>query len=227
VQDVITGRGTSASRHGSIHWREWKTTAVAREGVSRPILALLHPLPHAGSFFERIAPLLVARRRVIAPDYPGFGCSDALDSTPTIGLYAEAMIDVLRELSSAPADLFGFHTGCLVGVEMALQFPAEVRRLVQVDVPFFTPEERCDLLSQDRATGGFAAVFSYASQMRYPGLGHECLVLATHSSLLQPSRAAARAIPCCRLREFPEISAPALENGTETIAAAALDFLDS
>jgi pimeloyl-ACP methyl ester carboxylesterase len=214
----------AASRHGRVHYRSWEGVDAK---AATPILILLHPLPHDGSFFNAIAPYMARGRTVIAPDYPGYGGSDALEESPVISLYAEAMIDALDEAGlKGPYDFFGFHTGCLVAVEISLLYPAGTRRLVQVDVPYFDQTMRQDLMASDMAVGGFIAAFSYVGEERYPAVQHDNLVIATASSLLEPSRAAAMAIPGCRLKELPEVEAPALENGAESISGIALNFLD-
>ena len=215
----------AVSRHGVIHLRTWARDDA--EVSIEHVLVLLHPMPHDGAFFSAIAPHLAIGRKVVAPDYPGYGKSQALEPAPTIGLYAESMIDALRDSGfRGPSDFFGFHTGCLVAVEMSLLYPAETRYLVQVDVPYFDPETRKNLMASDMAVGGFKAAFSYVGEERYPAVRHNSLIVATASSLLEPSRAAAAAIPGCRLEEMPDVEAPALENGAKSISGMTLNFLD-
>ena len=226
MSDLRMIRGASPSRYGGIHWYEWRPKDEALVGPSEPDLILLHPLPHAGSFFNVIAPYLAAGRTVLAPDYPGYGRSDPLQETPSIAVYAEAMIDVLRGRDTKGAvDLFGFNAGCLVAAEMSLRYPKEVHRQVQVDVPFFTPDARRKMLGEDEATGGFTAVFSYASEDQFPKIVHETLVIATGSNLLEPSREAARSIPGSVLEEFPHLRESVLTNGAAEISKAVLEFL--
>lgn len=227
MSDLRLIRGASNSRYGGIHWYEWKPKDEAAVGPPARDLFLLHPLPHDGSFFNAIAPFLAAGRTVVAPEYPGYGRSDPLREEPTIGLYADAMIDVVRARDThGAADLFGFHAGCLVAVEMALRYPGEIHRLVQVDVPFYGAAERRAKLREDWAVGGFVAAFSYPCQERYPQVGHESLLIATHSELLDPTRSAAAALPGSVLKEFPDVSESALETGAAAISATTLEFLD-
>ena len=225
MNEIELTEGDVTSRHGRVHFRTW--VADDAGATTAPVMVLLHPMPHDGAFFSVIAPYLASGRAVVAPDYPGYGGSDELAQVPTIGLYADAMIDALREAGfKGPYDFFGFHTGCLVAVEISLLYPAETRRIVQVDVPYFDQATRQNLMTSDMAVGGFIAAFSYVGEERYPAVQHDSLVIATTSSLLEPSRAAATAIPDCRLKELPQVEAPALESGAELISAATLDFLD-
>jgi pimeloyl-ACP methyl ester carboxylesterase len=227
MSDLRLIRGASPSRFGGIHWYEWKPKAEALTGPAAGDLLLLHPMTDDGAFFTTIAPFLAAGRTVIAADYPGYGRSDPFSGTPTIGTYADAMVDMLRARNTqGRVDLFGFQAGCLVATEMSLRYPGEVHRLVQVGVPFFDEVKRRKMLDKDWDSKGFIAAFSYPCEDRYPLIEHETLVVATASDLLEPSRAASRAIPGCELVEMLEIEPPALENGAESISKATLDFLD-
>lgn len=130
-------KGYSQAPSGQVHWRIWGDSASADE----PDLYCLHPGPFSGLAFADIAPLLSNRRRVIAPDYPGFGGSDKLEGRATIENYAAVMQEVILALSgSAKIDLLGFHTGCMVAAELAAAQPASTRRLCIVDAPTFDPE---------------------------------------------------------------------------------------
>ena len=121
----------------------------------------LHPTPYSGLFYETIAPRLARGRVVIAPDYPGYGGSDAGGELPSITDFAEAMCDALHGIDeglgiSGPFNLFGFHTGCLVAVEMSLLEPGLVGKLVLVDVPYFEPRKRTELHAMTTAPPVFS-----------------------------------------------------------------------
>ena len=131
------------TRQGQLHCRSWTPSTQAR-----PPLLCLHAMPYSGLHFATLAPLLADRRQVICPDYPGYGGSDALPGAPTIPIYAGAVLDMIAALElSGPVNVLGFHTGCLVAAEMALQSPTMIGRLVLIDVPFFEPEIRAQRLS--------------------------------------------------------------------------------
>ncbi|MGI9262025.1 MAG: alpha/beta fold hydrolase [Woeseiaceae bacterium] len=124
---------------GQIHAR-----VIEAEGEEQhPPLLCLHPAPSSGLYFQTAMPLLNSGRRVVAPDYPGYGGSDALSEPPAIDDYARAMHEFLEDFGVAGSvDILGFHTGCLVGTEMVLQNSEAVRRLVLCDIPFFSAEAR-------------------------------------------------------------------------------------
>ena len=86
-----------------------------------PDLYCLHPSPFSGLAYTNVMPMLAQNRRVIAPDYPGYGGSDPFKAHPSIAEYAEAMLAVMDDLTrGGTVDLTGFHTGNLVAGEMSL-----------------------------------------------------------------------------------------------------------
>ena len=81
----------------------------------------------------------------LAPDCPGFGGSDAPQEMLSMEELAETVLEALEGTPGAPAgpvDLMGFHSGCLLAVEMARLKPDRVRKLAIVDVPYFNAEEQ-------------------------------------------------------------------------------------
>ncbi len=128
---------------GQVHAR----VLDAAGAETHPPLVCLHPAPLSGLYFTTTMPMLNEGRRVVAPDYPGYGSSDALAGAPAIEDYAQAMLAFVDAAGiEAPVDVLGFHTGCLVGSEMALREPRAVRRLILCDVPYFPADARPGLL---------------------------------------------------------------------------------
>ena len=143
-------KGYSDSAHGQIHWR------MEGEPGSAPDLYCLHPAPFSGVAFTTIMPHLAMDRRVVAPDYPGHGGSDALAEPPRIEGFAEAMAAVIDDMSAGgPVDLLGFHTGCLVALALAASAPAKIGRLVLVDMPYFDADTRQKFLNPAAQPPGF------------------------------------------------------------------------
>ncbi len=145
-------KGYSDGPFGQVHWR------LCGDQGEEPDLICLHPAPFSGLAFTAIMPDLAQGRRAIAPDFPGHGGSDPHRSDATISDYAQAMLSVVEALSSdRPVDLLGFHTGCLVACEMALQSPSAIRSLVLIDVPAFDVETRNEHLASSSAPPEFTA----------------------------------------------------------------------
>jgi pimeloyl-ACP methyl ester carboxylesterase len=94
--------------------------------------------------FSELLPELGVDRVVYALDTPGFGESDPPPAPPPLGEYAEALHDFIAELKE-PVDLFGYHTGAMIAVELARRHPAAVRRLVLMSVPLLSAERRATL----------------------------------------------------------------------------------
>jgi len=102
-----------------------------------PTMLLLHGFPSASHQFRRLIDALGRRYRLIAPDYPGFGYSDAPDSTSTGGGFSytfERLADVIEgfceqlELSRFVAYVFDF--GGPVGMRLAARHPEWIAGLV-------------------------------------------------------------------------------------------------
>lgn len=70
--------------YGQIHYR-------SAGDKQAPVLLLLHQVPSTSAMFDILMQQLAADFFCIAPDYPGFGCSDPLSGATTIGRYAEAV----------------------------------------------------------------------------------------------------------------------------------------
>lgn len=133
-------RQYTSSPFGQTHWTLWED-----EDPVFPPLLCLHPIPYSGSFFRTIMPLLKGRD-VLAPDFPHYGGSDGPERVCSIEEFAESVTSGLRHLPAV--DVIGFHTGCLVGAELAISQP-NIRRLLLIDVPFFAPEQQAAITVVD------------------------------------------------------------------------------
>jgi pimeloyl-ACP methyl ester carboxylesterase len=146
-------RGYSDTSFGQMHWRMLSPPTA---DLTQPDLYCLHPAPFSSLAFTGIMPHLAHDRRAIAIDYPGYGGSDALpdNGEPAIEDFAKAMFAAITNLSTdlsahKPIDVMGFHTGCLVGAQMCLDQPQNIRRAVFIDVPAFAKEMRPSLLENN------------------------------------------------------------------------------
>ena len=98
-----------------------------------PVVLLLHGHPSSSRTFEPLFPYLAQDYRLIAPDYPGFGLSDA----PDLSKY-EYTFDHLAMTMSRFIDLLGIDRyamylqdyGGPVGLRLALARPERVRALI-------------------------------------------------------------------------------------------------
>jgi pimeloyl-ACP methyl ester carboxylesterase len=231
---VNEGRPRNLVTHDDLASLNWRCHAAHVDEA--PVLVCLHPLPHDGGFFDTAAPLLAKRRPVLCPDYPAFGDSPPLPEPWTLEGWANALGAGLASLpTGTPVDLLGFHTGCLVAVEMALRDPGRIGRLVLVDTPYFDPQQRRDLGDQTThapryhgkpvAIQGFRTAFAYDPMPRFRLLEHETLCIGTDSSLHGPSEAAARVLPRARFLSRRDLRAPVFNTGAEAIVECVEAFL--
>ena len=98
-----------------------------------PVVLLLHGFPTSSHMFRNLIPLLGDRYHVIAPDYPGFGESDAPDHTKfaySFGHYAELMDALLGKLGVEKCAMYVMDYGAPVGYRLALKHPERVTALI-------------------------------------------------------------------------------------------------
>lgn len=137
---ILIKRGFVPAPNGQIHYR----IAEPEIKTGNPPLVMFHPGPYSSAYYLGFMKLMANDRAVIALDTPGYGDSDAPSKLQTIKGYALALNSALDELGyeDATIDLFGFHTGTLIAVEVGIMRPNTVRRIVLAGVPFFVGEEQ-------------------------------------------------------------------------------------
>ncbi|MGI8564472.1 MAG: alpha/beta fold hydrolase [Candidatus Dormibacter sp.] len=97
-------------------------------------LVLVHGLGSAGYIeWRHNLTELARRRRVLAPDLPGFGRSAKPDIVYGVPLFADALEAYLDALRLSRVDLVGASLGGRVAIELALRQPERIRRLVLVN----------------------------------------------------------------------------------------------
>lgn len=84
-------------------------------------------------------------RHSIAVDTPGYGGSDPLPGQPSITGYAKAIWSAVDTVTNDQIDLFGYHTGSAIALEMARVRPDRVHRIVLNSALMFNAQEREDL----------------------------------------------------------------------------------
>lgn len=98
-----------------------------------PVVLLLQGFPTSSHQFRRLIPLLADRYHVIAPDYPGFGESDAPDHRKfeySFAHYATLMDGLLGHLGAKRYAIYLFDYGAPVGFRLALKHPERVSALI-------------------------------------------------------------------------------------------------
>jgi 3-oxoadipate enol-lactonase len=107
------------------------TVNAAETGRGTPLF-LFHSLLSDRASFDAIAPDLARSFRLVVPELPGFGRSQALIGTLTD--IADRMAEVVREAARAgEAIVLGNGYGGFVALQMAIRHPALARRLILAD----------------------------------------------------------------------------------------------
>jgi len=99
------------------------------EGAGDPVV-LLHAFPLNGRMFEPQIEALSAGRRVVAPDYPGFGRSPRTPAQPDVRYYAEAVRRLLDRLGLERVVLGGVSMGGYVAFGCLRLFPERISGLI-------------------------------------------------------------------------------------------------
>jgi pimeloyl-ACP methyl ester carboxylesterase len=97
--------------------------------TSNPAVLLLHGSPSSARMFRDVIPGLSHAAYVVAPDLPGFGESDVLQS-PSFPALGQAISEVLDRLSVGPRYIYLHDYGAPVGLHIAMQAPERVLGLI-------------------------------------------------------------------------------------------------
>ena len=110
--------------------------------------------------------------------------------------------------------LVGFHTGCLVALEMA-KLSGKYGSITLVDVPYFDDvtkaKHRSQLDPNNPMHTAFFAAFDYDLEGALQTTSQEVTVIATNSSLLEPTRKAAQVLVNAVFKERKDIYKPVFE----------------
>jgi haloalkane dehalogenase len=119
---LIHTRAYFSASHGQLHYR------VCGDAQSPPLI-LLHQTPSDSRMYESLMVELAGDYRLLAPDNPGFGASDALPEGFTVAGCAAAIAALMDDQGIRQAFLFGHHSGACVAVQLACDRPDLVSRL--------------------------------------------------------------------------------------------------
>lgn len=187
------------------------------------MILFLPPAPHTGAFFDTIRARL-SKFETEAATYPGYGRQPPISELSIQG-YAQSLL-----LTASHSHLVGFHTGCLVALEMARR-DRSVSALTLIDVPYFDEttraKHRSGLDDENPMHAAFFAAFNYDLDRALRACTHTANVIATHSSLLEPTREAAQTLNHSNYIERLDISKPAFEQTAMAELLASIFFDNS
>ncbi len=133
MANVTVYRNFVNTPEGQIHY--------ATAGKGKPVL-LLHQTPRSWDEYRDVLPIVGTRYWAVAMDTLGFGDSYHPRSPGSIELYARGVIQLLDELSIERASVVGHHTGGVVAVEVAAEYPQRVEKLILSSTPYVDAENR-------------------------------------------------------------------------------------
>lgn len=98
-----------------------------------PVVVLLHGFPTSSHMFRHLIPFLADGYRVIAPDYPGYGQSDAPDHTTyayTFENFGNLVRTLLERLGVRKYAMYVMDYGAPVGWQLFLKNPEKLTALI-------------------------------------------------------------------------------------------------
>ena len=109
---------------------------------SGPVIFLLHQSPKSADEYKPLMEMWANDFCMIAPDTPGFGSSDPLESQKvTIEEIAEATIELADALGIDRFGLYGFHTGAIISIALAHKFSNRIEAISCNGVLVLTDDE--------------------------------------------------------------------------------------
>src|SRR5919199_4740760 len=99
-------------------------------GAGRPLVLLHGALSAIGTSFGKVLPSLAETRQVIAVEQQAHGHTADIDRPLTVPQMADDTAALLRQLDVGQADLFGYSLGAAIALQVAMQHPELVRKLV-------------------------------------------------------------------------------------------------
>ncbi|MBV8938857.1 MAG: alpha/beta hydrolase [Alphaproteobacteria bacterium] len=120
--------------HRIAYW-EWGDVHNART------LICVHGLTRNGRDFDSLAQALAGDYRILCPDMPGRGMSDALADAAlyTNTVYLSDLLALMDSANVAQADWVGTSMGGILGMMLAATLPQRMGRMVLNDVGAFIP----------------------------------------------------------------------------------------
>lgn len=138
-------RGFVRIKEGQVHYR-----VVGDPQTGARPLVMIHASPASAYNLQPLMRALSDLRDqpLYAPDTLGNGdsCKAQMD-VPDIAYYADAVARQLDALGIDEADVYGTHTGGSIAMDLAIQQPKRVRRVVIDGVGLYSEEEKADMLA--------------------------------------------------------------------------------
>ena len=112
---------------------------------SGPLAVLLPSFPWSAGSLAPLGEALAEDFTVVVMDLPGYGNSHALDGSPTLAGYADAVAANLGALGIDRCHLYGLYTGAQVALGVAIRHPERVANVVLDGLPLLEQAQRENL----------------------------------------------------------------------------------
>jgi pimeloyl-ACP methyl ester carboxylesterase len=103
---------------------------------------LFHINQQSSLLYLELMDELAADFRLIAPDYPGYGMSDAFTNTPEVSDFAKVMFELVESLGLQKVGIIAEAFGTVLATEMALSWPAKLDKMLFLNCPYQPVEDR-------------------------------------------------------------------------------------
>lgn len=111
---------------------------------SGPVAVLLPAFPWSAGSLAPLAEALAGEFTVVVMDLPACGNSHSLGGPPTLGDYADAVVENLGALGIDRCHLYGTGTGAQVALEVAVRHPERVADVVLDQLPLLEDSQRSE-----------------------------------------------------------------------------------
>jgi pimeloyl-ACP methyl ester carboxylesterase len=105
-------------------------------GTGSPLVLLHGALSATGTSFGKLLPSLARNRQVVAVEQQAHGHTADINRPLTIRQMADDTVNLLRQFRIEKADLFGYSMGAGIALDIAIQHPDLVRKLVVASVTY-------------------------------------------------------------------------------------------
>jgi len=158
-------RSVQCAGPGGLHrmsYLEW-----GRLDAPRGVLVCVHGLTRCGRDFDALAQALAGEYRVVCPDMPGRGDSDWLRNPLEYAMptYLNDLVTLIARLDVEQVDWVGTSMGGLIGMALAAQRDAPIRRMVLNEAGPLIRAESLERIS--RYVGRAPAFPTFADAERY------------------------------------------------------------
>ncbi|MDC0074482.1 alpha/beta hydrolase [Alphaproteobacteria bacterium] len=138
-------RGFLRIEEGQVHYR-----AVGKILNSKKPLVMIHSSPASALNLQPLMQELhsIGVSPIYAPDTLGNGDSCKPKPTiPDIDYYADTLKRQLKELNVDNIDLYGTHTGGSIALELAIQEPSIINKLIIDGIGMYSEEDKVDMIN--------------------------------------------------------------------------------